>query len=85
MIMSNRYLSAISHSTAPISESGRISATAGTCSPRSRPLAVQAATRTCLLWRMRLTLPVAASVSTRSLPSRSTNHTGVATPWPSRL
>ena len=34
MIMSNRYLSAMSRSTAPISEPGRISATAGTCSPR---------------------------------------------------
>jgi hypothetical protein len=34
---------------------------------------------------MRLTLPEAASVPTRSLPSSSTNHTGVATLVPSRL
>ena len=46
---------------------------------------VQTATRTCGLRRTRLTLPEAASVSTRSLPSRWTNHTGVATPRPSRL
>ncbi len=57
MTMSNRYLSAMSRSTAPISESGRISATAGTCVPVSRPPAVQTATRTCGLRRMRSTLP----------------------------
>ena len=43
------YAAANGRSTAPISEPGRISATAGTCSPRSRPLAAQIATRT---WRI---------------------------------
>src|SRR5512132_2466217 len=80
-----RYLAARSRSTRPTSASSSSSARAGTGSASGRPVAVQGATSTWGLRRMRLTLPEVASVWTSSRPSSWTNQTGVATPLRSRL
>src|SRR5215469_784165 len=60
-------------------------ARAGTGELRSRPLAVHWATVTAGLRRIRRALCESASVITKILPASATNHTGVATPVPSRL
>jgi hypothetical protein len=82
---SKRYLRMISLLASSASEPGSTRATPLTCCPLSRPLAVHAAIRTAGLWWMRLTLPEATPVWTSSLSPFCTNHTGVATPVPSRL
>jgi len=82
---SERYLRVISLSAASASEPASTRATLLACCPRSRPLAVHAATCTAGLRWMRLTLPEAVPVRTSSLSPSCTNHTGVATAVPSRL
>src|SRR5215211_337436 len=75
---SMRYLAAMSRSTRPTSASPSSSARAGTGSASSRPVAVQGATSTWGLRRMRLTLPEVASVWISSRPASWTNQTGVS-------